>query len=298
MKRRGVYVILLVVVIFSLGSCNRKKTIPDDTLSDIFRDMFIVNAYAGQKNMDWDSINIYEPILNDYGYDTDDFIHTVGGFSRRKSTRLSDIVDVAIKKLDDVSASLAFRARTLDRIDSIAYEMTKEVIYRDSLIQIRSKADSAKMEVTLPAKYGRYEIVYYYYLDSTDMNRNVSNRHFIRDSTNRSVANSTARFRQKERHKHTSTLEAPANAMELVLTFGNYPRQELKPMHADIDSLVITYYPPIEEALERLLRSHINYTLIIDGREYHEYYNLQADSSTLHVRPPLLIEEPDSVAVE
>lgn len=291
---------ILVMTLFLLGlsSCNRQKTIPDDTLSDIFRDMYLSNAFANQAgSINYDSINIYEPILNGYGYDSRDFIHTVSSFTKRKSARLSDIVDDAIEKLDAMNAVLTRRVQILDKVDSIAYSMSKETVYADSLIQIRRLADSAKMTVTIPAEPGRYDIAYYYRQDSLDTNRPLTNRHSIKDGSGNSIGGNSARLRHKERTLYTGNLEAPTGTRELILTFGNYPASARAPIILDIDSLTVVHYPPKEVALEKMLRSHLDYPLIINGRPYYEYYNLPADSSTLHILPPLAPQEPDSLAV-
>lgn len=298
MRNKIAHIVLLLLAALTLAGCNRPKVIPDGKLSDIFRDVYLVNAYTGQTGgLNYDSINIYEPILKKYGYTPQDLVHTIDDFTKRKSARLTDIVDAAIAKLDNISGRLAARVQTLDRIDSTAYALTKTVIYSDSLISLRGRSDSARMTVTIPAAEGRYDIAYYYAQDSTDLNRNLTNRHNIKDSLGAVVASNSVRIR-KGRNIYTGTLEAPAGARRLELTFGGYPREPQLPMHLDIDSLVVVRYPTRREALERLLRSYIDFTLYIDGRPYYEYYNPPADSSALHIVPPLAPEEPDSVAVE
>ncbi len=298
MKRKIRYVIAAAVALFMVVGCGGAKTIPDDELGDIFRDIYMVNAYTAQApTIVYDSVDIYLPVLQKYGYDTDDFLYTLAGFSKRKSAKLSTVVDNAIAKLTKSADSLARRVAILDRIDSIAYAMSKSVVYRDSLITIRGKADSAAMKLKLPASEGRYGITYYYTLDTLDQNRSLNNRHHIRDSIGRSISNNSVRLRPSDRTLYSSTLESPAGADSLELTFGNYP-YDPKRMHLTIDSLVIEYFPTRDEALERLFRSNIDFTVRVNGKDINEYYDLKADSSTLHIRPPEAIPEPDTLAVE
>jgi hypothetical protein len=284
---------------FSLATgCGGPKTIPDDALGDIFRDIYMVNAYTPQASrIDYDSVDIYLPILQKYGYDTDDFLNTLAGFSKRKSAKISGIVDNAIAKLNRSADSLSRKVATLDYIDSIAWAETKTEVYRDSLITIRGKADSAAMELKLPASEGRYGITYYYTLDSLDGNRNLANRHYIRDSLGRILSNNLVRLRPSGRTLFSEILDSPEYADSLELTFGNYPPNP-KRMHLTIDSLVIEYYPPREEVLEKILRSYIDPSTIVKGSEYYERHYFQADSSTLHILPPEAAPEPDTLAVE
>ncbi len=299
MKRNRIRAVTVVMaLLFWAAGCGGPKTIPDDTLGDIFRDIYMVNAYTPEvPRINYDSVDIYLPVLRKYGYDTDDFLNTLAGFSKRKSARLSSVVDDAIVKLTKSADSLTHKVAVLDYIDSVAYAAAKTVVYRDSLIEIRGKADSAAMKLKIPVSEGRYGITYYYLLDSLDQNRNLNNRHYIRDSMGRSLTNSSERLRPGKRTLYSSTLDSPGRADSLELTFGNYPPSP-KRMHLTIDSLVIEYYPPREEALERLLRSQIDFTVRINGRALHEYYDLPADSGTLHIRPPEAIPEPDTLAVE
>lgn len=297
--RRNIIRSVAVLAAFLLPlACGGPKTIPDDTLGDIFRDIYMINAYTPEvPRLDYDSVDIYLPVLQKYGYDTDDFINTLADFSKRKSAKLSSIVDDAIKKLDRSADSLSRKVNTLNYIDSVAWAAAKTEVYRDSLIEIRGKADSAAMMLKLPADEGRYGITYYYTLDSLDENRNLNNRHYIRDSMNRSLATSTLRLRPGERTLYTTTLESPAQADSLELIFGNYPADP-KRMHLTIDSLVIDHYPTREVALERMLRTYIDFTIRINGRDINEYYDIPADSGTLHIRPPEALPQPDTLAVE
>lgn len=294
------YIIVSVMAAMAFGSCNNRKAIPDDELSDIFRDIYIVNTFANQNyGFNYDSINIYEPILKDHGYTSRDFLYTVGSFTRRKSTRLSDIVEDAIRKLDAINVEMNRRAVILDKIDSAAFAVSNTVVYRDSLIRIRDrKEDSAKMHIKIPARHGSYKVTYYYYVDSTDTNRSLNNYHIIYDSLGRTSDSKNVRLRQRERIFNETKLEAPANAKELSLSFVNYLRDAKKPFHVDIDSLVVVYYPPLDEAHEKLLRSYVDFTLMINGKPYYEYYLAPAapTGGALPVRPPLVAEKPDTVA--
>ena len=65
--RKVVFYIALVVSFISMG-CNKPKVIPDDVLGKIFHDAMLTNSYINNVLVKADSLNIYEPILDSYGY--------------------------------------------------------------------------------------------------------------------------------------------------------------------------------------------------------------------------------------
>ena len=76
MKR--VLFILLAVAICAMSGCRKTTIIPDDTLADIFHDAFVVNAYIGEERLRLDTLKIYEPIFERYGYTAEDVVYTEG----------------------------------------------------------------------------------------------------------------------------------------------------------------------------------------------------------------------------
>lgn len=91
---------LCAFLLLAGAACTRHKIIPDEKLAQIFHDAFLTNAYIGDVRVNIDSLNIYEPIFARYGYTTRDVYYTIGNFSKRKSARLGDVVEMAIDKLE------------------------------------------------------------------------------------------------------------------------------------------------------------------------------------------------------
>ncbi len=102
------------IVALLLAGCTQRAIIPDSELVQIFRDAFVVNAYTSEQKISLDSLNIYEPIFESYGYTTQDVQYTIGNFSKRKSARLSDIVEGAIKILEREGLVYAGEVEILD----------------------------------------------------------------------------------------------------------------------------------------------------------------------------------------
>ena len=91
---------MLLAAVAALSGCHRSKVIPEQELGAIFHDAMLVNAYVGLKGVNIDSLNIYEPIFERYGYTTDDVRHTLNDFSRRKNARLGDVAELMIEQFD------------------------------------------------------------------------------------------------------------------------------------------------------------------------------------------------------
>ena len=157
---------VLACVAALFASCRGYKQIPEETLADIFKDMYVLNAYMERNNMNlrFDSVDIYGPLIGKYGYTAEDFRQTITDATKRKSFRLTDIVEAAIAKLEAEQAAVTERVRVLDLIDSMAYAVSRREVFRDSLITIRSLADSAALTLRVPLEEGagKVDITYSY----------------------------------------------------------------------------------------------------------------------------------------
>ena len=161
MKR--VLSILLVAMMLGTMGCSKKNIIPDDTLAEIFHDAFVVNAYIGEERIDLDSLQIYEPIFNRYGYTAKDVVYTVGNFSRRKSARLGSVVEQAISRLEKESKMYAKKVVILDTIRNVAVRTLTRTVYSDTLIHAKKRADSTALYIEIsPVQRGEYNISYRY----------------------------------------------------------------------------------------------------------------------------------------
>ena len=107
---------IYILVSGLLLACSGYKIIPDEQLALIFHDAFLSNAYMQHRGMRPDSLNLYEPIFAKYGYTTADVQYTIGNFSKRKSARLSDVVEQAIKLLETEAEHLDREVSILDTI--------------------------------------------------------------------------------------------------------------------------------------------------------------------------------------
>ncbi|MFI3304135.1 MAG: DUF4296 domain-containing protein [Rikenellaceae bacterium] len=164
--------IVVVMGLFSLlitPSCSRRSTLSDSELAQIFHDAFLANAYTSTEGIRLDTLKLYEPIFQKYGYTTEDVQYSIGNFSLRKSARLSDVVERAISMLESRGKELDLEVAILDTVNNIAKRLTTHTIYQDSILTYRSKEDSASMMIVIePIEAGTYHLEFDYLVDSLD----------------------------------------------------------------------------------------------------------------------------------
>ena len=163
---------LFVCALALLGgaSCSHHKIIPDSKLALIFHDAFLANAYLGGRDIVADSLNVYEPIFARYGYTVRDVQYTIGNFSKRKSARLGNVVELAIDLLEAEGKAYNREVAILDTIDNVALRSARRTLRADSLIRVRSLADTARLRFAVDVEPGDYEVRWNYLVDSLDRN--------------------------------------------------------------------------------------------------------------------------------
>lgn len=168
--KRIVRIFLCMFLLVLAGACARHKIIPDRKLAQIFHDAFLANAYIGSEQVDIDSLNIYEPIFAGYGYTTEDVYYTIGNFSKRKSARLGDVVELAIEMLEAEGKYYNREVAILDTIDNVACRSFTRTVYADSLIRVGSLRDTARLRFSVDVRPGEYNLSLKYLVDSLDRN--------------------------------------------------------------------------------------------------------------------------------
>ena len=161
---------LCAFLLLAGAACTRHKIIPDEKLAQIFHDAFLTNAYIGDVRVNIDSLNIYEPIFARYGYTTRDVYYTIGNFSKRKSARLGDVVELAIEMLEAEGKYYNREVAILDTIDNVACRSFTRTVYADSLIRVGSLRDTARLRIAVDVQPGEYELRLKYLVDSLDRN--------------------------------------------------------------------------------------------------------------------------------
>lgn len=159
----------VVVILLTSFACNKQKILSDSELAVIFRDAFIANAYTTTNKLKLDSLRLYEPIFQKYGYTTADVQYTIGSFATRKSAKLGDVVEHAISMLEEQGTYLDYQVSILDTIDNIARRRTIHTLHEDSVLTMRTMKDTTKFVIVFDdLTPGEYEITFDYLIDSLD----------------------------------------------------------------------------------------------------------------------------------
>lgn len=261
MKRIFAAAILLLMLLPT--ACKRHTVIPDDELARIFHDAFLTNAYIDSKHVATDSLNLYAPIFAHYGYTIEDVQYTIGNFSKRKSARLSDVVEAAIDLLEEEGLQYDREVRILDTIRQVALRTTSQLIVDDTLIQVRSLRDTARLSFVIDVEEGEYEVSYAYEVDSLDRNSRLQRLFWLEkaDSTREHVQQNTLRRNTTDRVVRKYRTDSTSKRLHLhLITFPDAPKRP----SLTVRNLRVKYTPNEEEAHRLLFERQMDLRIFSD----------------------------------
>lgn len=278
MKR--IFIVIFLAFALGMTSCSKKNIIPDDTLAQIFHDAFVVNAYIEEERINLDSLQIYEPIFERYGYTANDVIYTVGNFSRRKSARLGTVVEQAISRLEQENKVFAKKVTILDTIKNVAVRSFTRTVYRDSLIKAKKRSDSTALQITIsPIYQGEYTISYSYKCGDELKKFPRSAEFYFNDENG--YRNSSTSVPLRQTGVVSRTLTPRNNQKELILNLGKYTNLQksitkngkksvkkiLPPKIQDLEirNLKVVYKPNQDIAIDSLFERYVNIKIFVDG---------------------------------
>lgn len=280
--------IFLLGLAFLLTACGPRE-IPESKMKAIIQDVFMVNAYqalhGGNNHINTDSVDIYTPILNGYGYDLEDFRHTVDRWALKKSSKLSELIDEATADIKRENDYYIARQEIQDRIDTLINERYRDTVYqRLDPIWVKDRKHLDSLKFTIPAREGRYRILYRYLIDSADLNGRVALRYNQKDSAGEVLRPNTRTLTRGGDRWMDFAFEAEAGIDSLELTLADYGNGRMA-VAFRADSVYIIYNEPIEAGRKRYLEDMIRLVLGIDYP--YEFPYPSKDSGALHVVPPL-----------
>lgn len=246
-----VAVAVIVVAVLSAG-CTKPKTISDEELSEIFCDMFVAGGYCTIENFKTDSIDIYTPVLEQHGFAKRDLLYTLGSFSKRKSAKLSYVIDRAVEKLDAKSLIYQDKVTVLERIDSIATSRLSDTVLWRNHLSVNSFDDTARLRIGLKAAEGSYAVTMSYAVDTADHNRYIGGSVTLyRTNRTKAVNNRFQLTLGGERARYATRFKADTSARSIELLLADYARYTDTPCVA-FDSIAIVHYPPVEFAIAKM----------------------------------------------
>ena len=287
--KRVIYALLVAVMLCTVG-CRKKNIIPDNVLAEIFHDAFVVNAYIGEEHINLDSLQVYEPIFARYGYTAKDVVYTVGNFSRRKSARLGTVVESAISRLERENKEYAKKVVVLDTIRNVALRSFDRVIYHDTLISAKKRADSTALYIEItPAPRGEYTIAYsytceddlekypraaeYYFMDENGFPKNrttvtlrntgIVNRTLVAKENNRNLVLKLGKYTDlnKANNRVENKLENRFNNKRKKRKNNRPPKKQ----NLEIRNLRVSYKLNEKDAVDSLFKRYVDIKIFADG---------------------------------
>lgn len=267
MIRRFIYVCLMTMTLSFVG-CSQRKIIPDSELAQIFHDAFLVNSYTTINRVELDSLNLYEPIFERYGYTIEDVQYTIGNFSKRKSARLGDVVESAIKMLEFEGMRYDGEVIILDTIRSISRRKQSEVLWAKDELLVDSRRDTIDLMVCIDdIKVGEYMLKYDYLIDSLDDNVGTYRNNIWFEKDPPRDGKSPKRFQESTKYLQRGKVMSFENSIETTQEYKTMCLQlvdlmnKRKSPHMKLRDIEIIYIPNAEVAekalFERLVKVNI-----------------------------------------
>ena len=241
-------------------SCGKSRIIPDSTLSQIFYEAFLTNAFVADRRVQTDSLALYEPLLARYGYTPEDLQYTIGNFSKRKSARLGNVVEVAISRLESEGSIFDREVAILDTIDARARRKYSRTLYSDTLVKVWKMRDTTLLRIVIDSmQRGDYEVSFRYNIDSLD--KNVRQRVMIRtertDSTEHVELNNILQRQADRRIVHTVKNDGSMRRLNIQLArFDNASKVESP--HMTFRDVTVRYVPYADDVRDSLYEQTIN----------------------------------------
>ncbi len=275
-----------------MAGCGKPKTIPDDKLEKIFDEIFLANAYSNTvgDRAQMDTADIYRPILKKYGYRVQDLTYTIENYSKRKSKRISDVVESSIRGLENTERYYAELVTQQDTIEARALRLFARTVFRDTTRrQVFSLDDTAKLRIEIPVRPGTYHVEFAYLIDSLDQNGRSAYMFEMLDSARR-ITNTHARALVTRAPANIAVpVEARPGDRTLRIKLAGYGPMMKRP-HVTIDSIRVVYNLPVKEALDSMTIYYQN--RIITFPQYADRPDTTS-RGTLRADPPWLPEGGD-----
>lgn len=265
-------VLIITLTLLCIVSCARKKEIDDQTLAKIFSEAYISNAYLGINYFNIDSVQIYEPILERYGYTPEDLRYTIGNFSRRKSAQLGRVLKDAEEQIKVFADIYEKEVVILDTIKNVAVRSMQRVVCKDSLISVKKLADTSKLKLVVePLQPGIYSIRYRYTCEREKFkekgkSKELSLRGAINIETNNGIHKNNYSYNLRDEENIRRTITTDTASKRLVITFAKTADQskKMKKPNVTVTDLVIEYTPEENLAIDSLFKRYIDIKIFDD----------------------------------
>lgn len=262
MKRIIAYLFAAAMLLMGMG-CQQTREIPDEDLIKIFHDAYLANAYMGEKGISEDSLFLYEPIFERYGYSVEDMQNTLKTFSKRKSALLSDLMVEVSKQLEQESKIEGRKIVVLDTIDNVAKRRYTRTVYEDTLILAKRLRDTNKLRISIKdLTTGEYAISFNYFIDTLDENRNSRVEVYALAGDTLETLRHTMMLSRYREGNYSRKLHIDSTHTEIYINMYYHPQNE-ESMLPDIKitNFKVVRTLPTEASVDSLYRKQLNLRL-------------------------------------
>lgn len=258
------HILSMVVMAAVVVGCKGPKEIPNDTLVNIFHDAYIANAYMSEAGIREDSLQLYEPIFQHYGYTMDDLQHTLKTFNKRKSAMLSDIMSDVYERLNSESRIEAAKMIVLDTIDNLAKRTYARTIYSDSLIRAKNLSDTTKLRIKIEDLVpGEYTVSFNYLIDTLDENRNSRVEAYVMRNDTNEVMRHTLMLSRYREAKYSRKFNIDTSHRYIYVNMYYHPRnEESKTPDITIRDFKVVRVLPAAVSVDSLYHDQLNLQII------------------------------------
>jgi hypothetical protein len=292
MRRIIAYLSAAVLLLTNVG-CQHQREIPDEDLIKIFHDAYLANAYIGEKGIYEDSLFLYEPIFERYGYTVEDMQHTLKTFSKRKSALLSDLMVEVSKQLEQEARIEGRKIVVLDTIDNVAKRRYTRTVYEDSLIRVKRLRDTNKLRVTIDdLTTGDYTISFDYFIDTLDENRNSRVEVYALVGDTIQALRHTMMLSRYRQSNYSRRLSIDSTHTKIHIDMFYHPQSEESKMpDIKITNFKVVRVLPTEVSVDSLYQKQLNLRLL----NYDLMMGFTADIVQVDER---IVEQTDSIAAK
>lgn len=120
--------VVFLAALLAISSCGKNSVIPKGTLSKIYADMLLTDAWLRvdlDKHHEGDSLLVYEAVFNKYGYTTSDYWNSVDHYMKDPD-KFAKILDKAADRLENESLYVEAEKVWTDAMESYRKLVEKE----------------------------------------------------------------------------------------------------------------------------------------------------------------------------
>ena len=135
--KRFCHIVLLLAVV-AVAACRGPRVIPRSKMVDIYYDMFMADQQVREDRLPpkaMDTLLVYEAVFEKYGYDTDDYMHSLR-YYLRDPERFAKVFEEVAERLENEAKSLD---PLIQHLDEVAHRMGAKRPQIDSILAPFSK---------------------------------------------------------------------------------------------------------------------------------------------------------------